>query len=362
MTMVKMSVAFVVATVLCAFLGVQAAVAGTTVMEKDYVGNVENLNRIGGGEPGREAIPGVAARFAESVNTIAEGPPPGASEPTCVPSDQDPDGNNCARDYIDVPERPFDSPVERFAVSGDATPLGSSSNSVNGYTTWETNPRCVGSGFVEPGGQSIHSWTFAIERPPVTDFQVQICLDVRKCQVNEDHLGQASTPAEVGSFFGPDYIAPVVIRASHQSGDLWIPGTEPFLFPRTVNDIRIPSLTDVRYPTGRLSPLLAESYQDTGLVQLPLIPDLPSTIESGDDLVPVGVNGELVKVSRLLDESIAFIGKDCTTKWIRNDGMFRAHDLIKIELSVPSSIDVRVRTAQDSAALCYIGTLIPGGF
>ena len=152
---------------------------------------------------------------------------------------------------------------------------------------------------------SFHSWTFAIERPPVTDFQVQICLDVRKCQVNEDHLGQASTPAEVGSFFGPDYIAPVVIRASHQSGDLWIPGTEPFPRPRTVNDIRIPSLTDVRYPVRRL----AQRYQDSGLVQLPLIPDLPPDTNPDVDWVDVGVD-QRVRVSRLLEESFAFIGKD----------------------------------------------------
>ena len=64
----------------------------------------------------------------------------------------------------------------------------------------------------------------------------------------------------------------------------------------------------------------------------------------------------------LLEESIAFIGKDCTTKWIKNDGLFRAHDLIKVEVSLPSSINVRVRTAQDTAALCYIGSLIAGGF
>jgi hypothetical protein len=162
----------------------------------------------------------------------------------------------------------------------------------------------------------------------------------------------------VASFFGPDYIAPVVIRASHQSGDLWIPGTEPFLHPRTVSDIRIPSLTKVRYPVRRL----AQRYQDAGLVQQPLIPDLPPDIDPDTDSVEVGGLVGSVPVWRLLEESIAFIGKDCTTKWIRNDGMFRAHDLIKVELSVPSSINVRVRTAQDSAALCYIGTLIPGGF
>lgn len=357
MTTVKMSVALVVATVLSALLGVQTAIAGTTVLEKDYVGNVENLNRVGGGEPGRHAIPDVASRFAESANTIAEGPPPGASkggaEGNCDPSQQDPGDNDCTQDYVDST---FPLQLERYTVSGDATLLPSSQDSVNGYATWETNPRCTGS-VVEPGGQSIHAWTFGIERPPVTDFQVQICLDVRKCQVNEDNLGSASTPAEVGLFNGNDYIAPVVIRVSHQSGDLWIPGTEPFDLPRTVTNLRIPSLLDVRYPIDQLS----ESYGQVrpGFAQSPLIPDLDENIDPDTSRVDVG-RVLAVPVSRVLDESIAFIGKDCTTKWIRNDGMFRAHDLLKVELSVPSSINVRVRTSQDSAALCYIGTLIPG--
>jgi hypothetical protein len=34
--------------------------------------------------------------------------------------------------------------------------------------------------------------------------------------------------------------------------------------------------------------------------------------------------------------------------------MFVREDRIRVELSIPSSINVRVRAAQDSAAVCYL--------
>jgi hypothetical protein len=57
---------------------------------------------------------------------------------------------------------------------------------------------------------------------------------------------------------------------------------------------------------------------------------------------------------------VAFIGKDCATFTIENDGLIAAHDRIQVDMLVPSSTRVRVRAAQDSAAICYIGTALPG--
>jgi hypothetical protein len=84
MTTLKMTSTLLFATALTAFMGVEIAVAGKTVMEKDYVGKVENLDR---GHSGKEDLEPIdPSRFAGSGNTIAEGPPHGDSKPDCVPT------------------------------------------------------------------------------------------------------------------------------------------------------------------------------------------------------------------------------------------------------------------------------------
>ena len=148
---------------------------------------------------------------------------------------------------------------------------------------------------------------------------------MRKCQEEQDFLGQAAT---VGI---PDFIdqfgweAPVTIRVFHEAGDLQL-NPPPF---RTLVDIVNPTLRFQPHPVG------------VGIA----IPDLPPQARPVHDV---------------LLESVAFIGKDCIIKTVLNDKLIAAHDRITVELAIPSGTRVRVRAAQDSAALCYIGTPLPG--
>ena len=70
--------------------------------------------------------------------------------------------------------------------------------------------------------------------------------------------------------------------------------------------------------------------------------------------IPRSANPESSPYEAMLEESIEFIGRDCTIKWIKNDGLFVKQDRIRIQVSIPSSINARVRAAQDSAAVCYL--------
>ena len=323
MNSVKMTLALVAGLMLAASLGVQPALAGNTGLIKEFVNGVENRNRIGGGDSGAApaceggpCFPGneedlVAARFAKSVNTIAEGPPPGCSEPGEPPC---PD---------------FTQSSERFTAVG-ASPVGE--NSVNGNPIFENTPTCRGDFGIRPGSQAIYSWEMALEETPVVggEIQVQICLDVRKCQVEDDAKGQASTPGEIALEVNGSNVGAAVIRVRHTAATSRL--DKPFGNERDVTNLVMPGLSEATW----------EDVPPTGLPGGRI-----RDIKRGDNL-------NSSPFPQMLDESIEFIGKDCTVKWIKNDGMFVREDRIRVELSIPSSINVRVRAAEDFAAVCYL--------
>lgn len=307
------------ALALSVVLGAQSALAGLTLIEKEFVGRVENLNKVGGGDA--SAASAQAARFAGSNNTIAEGPPPGGSEPACDPSAQNANAAGCEADYFRNGET-F-SPAGTLPVAGGVSP--------NGYQTHQNLPTCTDAG--QKGLPALYTWRFDLERPVVSDLQVQICLDVRKCQEEQDALGQSNTQGirDFVDSFG--WEAPAIIRVKHEDGPL-----NPANIFENKNNLRIPGLGVVVHPTPVNQSL----------------PDLPS----GGNFA--GGQANVAQNAAILDESVAFIGRDCISKWIRNDMRIAAQDRITVELRIPSSTRVRVRAAQDSAALCYIGTPLPG--
>jgi hypothetical protein len=203
--------------------------------------------------------------------------------------------------------------------------------SPNDWPFFETTPTCRGDFGVSHGSQAIFSWEIGLEETPVVgaEIQVQICLDVRKCQRDDDGKGQASTPGEVAFTVNHDLVAPAVIRVVHEAGSFRVPGSSPFGAQRDVTDLVMPGLTEATFPAA------GSSGQ--------FIRDIPRSADP--DRAPY---------NEMLEESIEFIGKDCAIKWIKNDGLFVKHDRIRVELSIPSSINVRVRGFQDSAAVCYL--------
>jgi len=364
-------------------LGAGTALAGKTLLEKEFVGSVENHNKVGfgvGQDPSVSGINGVVARIANSANSIAEGPPPGRSEDTaaeCNPSAPGADTNpKCFKDYAGDPvtrlafseraclqSEPIPSVVEEpngKTPPTDAIRVGCPGTggtdlyktgqvvresfktrgtfpvpiekSVNGFDVFQNTPTDVVTG--QTGFPADYQWTIGIERPVVSDIQVQICLDVRKPQEEDDRLGQDSTIAlrEFEDHDGPEH--PVLIRVVHHRGNLQLPapqGNGPSRCPcedRSLVDILNPTLQHVThaiYPEDQLP--------DPGFVEV---------------------------TENVLDESVAFIGKDCIVKTVKNDGFIAAHDFLTVQLKIPGSTRHRIRVSQDATALCYIGTPLPG--
>lgn len=284
--------------------------AGFTLIEKDYVGNVENLNKVGGGDA--SAATPDAARFAGSNNRIAEGPPPGASEPNCVPADGDPGDPGCVQDA--------DGVSESFVPGAPIPVQGPQGTSTNGWQVFSNEPTCPEIG--KQGFPQSYTWTIELERQAVSDLQLQICLDVRKCQEEDDRLGPSSTISMFDYIDGFGWEAPVLVEVVHLPGPL-----------NPIQDRRVPNL---RVPTLEQVPIVG-----------PFV-DLPHS-NSPDDFE-----------EGILEESVAFIGRDCISKWVVNDGWWVAQDRLQVTVHIPSSTRVRVRAAADSAALCYVGTPLPG--
>ncbi|MEB2344161.1 MAG: hypothetical protein OZ948_05425 [Deltaproteobacteria bacterium] len=356
-------------------LGAGTALAGKTVLEEEFVGAVENRNKVGfdvGESPFEEGINGVVARIANSANSIAEGPPPGRSDssacdPSATNAANDPkcfedfagdpvnriqfDPRRCLQD--EVPELLQDGGTdairvgctgaggtdfyktgsqvkEAFKTAGALLVPGASS--VNGFPVYQNVPTDIVTG--QRGFAADYQWTMGLERPVVSDIQVQICLDVRRPQEEDDALGQDATIAlrEFWDHHGPEH--PVLIRVVHHRGNLQLPapqGNGPSRCPcedRSLVDILNPTLQHVHHPV----------YPEDQL------PD-PGFVEVSEEI---------------LDESVAFIGKDCIVKTVKNDGFIAARDFITVQLKIPSTTRHRVRASQDSAALGYIGTPLPG--
>jgi hypothetical protein len=306
------------ATVLSIALGIHPALAGKTLVEKDFVGSVENLNKVGGGD--MSAASDEAGRFAGSNNTIAEGPPPGASSPDCKPASDDPSESGCVADRSDS---------EKF-IAGPETgmqPLGS--QSVNGRTVFVNLPNCGTSGVNQIGQVGRVEWEIALDKPVVSDLQLQICLDVRACNQNEQPGQKATVPVNDLVVAGM-WEAPPMLRVIQRRG--------VFNQFETVAPLR--TLANLVNPT-----LSAAVWPLTGF-NLADMPDLRKVDTPARN-------------RRLLEESVAFIGKDCITKTIKNDGLIAGGpggDSLRVQLMIPSSTNVQVRVSQDAAALCYVAT------
>ena len=361
------------AVAISASLGTGTALAGKTLIEKEFVGAIENRNKTGNGkdvDPGAAAT-STAARAAGSNNTIAEGSPPGRSDSAaCDPSAANAASNPaCKADYAGDPvvrignydkDDCAEEDTATDALRPDNCVPGSdpdvyatgtviqeafktfgtlpvvNAKSVNGFPVSQNIPTCPDAG--QTGLPADYQWTMGIQRPPVSDIQIQICLDVRKCQEEQDPLGQAATVPirDFEDSFGEEN--PVLIRVVHHRGNLQVPGETagPSNCPcedRSLVDIANPTLRPIRHA------LFPEEV-------------LPAT--------PDGALPRDVTTDEILDESIAFVGKDCIVKTVRNDGFIAAHDFITVQLKVPGTTRVRVRASQDAASLCYIGTPLPG--
>ena len=286
-----------IALAVTALLGGSAG-AGTTILEKDFVGGKENALKTGGGNYGSATLE--ASRFAGCKNSIAEGAPTGNDE-------------NRSGDDI--------TGGENFTASGDLIVGGEQSCMGNAVST--NIPTCGNPGeqFYQAGSPAHYTWKIKLERPVISDIAVQICLDVRRCQNEDDYLGAAQTISVNDQKHGPWWEAPLYLRVRHFHGPLSSGGTT------NVEDLKIPGLKLVG---------------GSGLWQ-----DLPMTANPYDfDL----------------EESITLIGRDCITKFIPNSfhDPFAAHDHVEVGIRVPSSTRVRVWAAKDSVALVYLGAVLPG--
>jgi hypothetical protein len=301
--MMRTAFMFVVALAVTILIGTPV-MAGQTLIEKDFVGTVENAPNVGAGDS--QAVTPAAARFAGSKNAIAEGSHPG---------DGGPDYRQSAN-------------TEKF-IANPAIPV-TGLKSANNNQVFTNRPYCVdptGAGHDQAGRMEIYSWAIELERPVVSDIQVAICLDVLKCQ-EEDDRGPHATQSMNDFVDGLGWEAPLYISIAHKGGPMK-PAPQ-----HNDPDLIVPGLDVTSYRGGATI-------------------DLPKEYSINSD--PFGVK------NTVLQESIALIGADCLIKWIPNDnGHFAQHDTITVSVVVPSSVRVRVRASQDSVALAYIGVPLPG--
>jgi hypothetical protein len=316
-----MKITFVLklAMVLSIALGVHPALAGKTLLEKDFVGSVENLNKVGGGD--MSAASDEAGRFAGSNNTIAQGPPPGASE-DCDPSNQQPNSGGCALDRGDS---------EGFVANpGTGMQRVTGAESANGYPVFVNLPNCGGTAGVNQIGQVGRvEWDIALDKPVVSDIQLQLCLDVRACNQKELPGQKATVPVNDLVQAGM-WEAPPILRVIQERGQF--------------NQFQ--SVPAQRFLTNLVNPTLSSANWPLPGFNLSDMPDLPKTANPAANTL-------------LLEESVAFVGKDCITKTIKNDGLIAGGpggDSLRVQLTIPSSTNVQVRVSQDAAAMCYIAT------
>ncbi len=302
--------------------------AGETVVECEYVGERENLPGIGSGDL-RTARP-TRARFAGAHHSLAEGPPAGSGGPDysglgVYRLGYTLDGpGECSCDSTGLPD-PYSDGVlkERFATRGGRRVVGPGGSSVHGLPVFQNTPSCFGEDAQSTLSTSF-LWTFAVERRVTGNLQVELCLDIRKCQEEDDALGQSMTMhlPDFRDEYG--YEAPLVARVVHHRGRLW---HEPGLCVCEDADLAWLRTPVLRRAETRLLPW--ESLLDP-------------------------VEGEE------LEHVVAFIGRDCLSLSIENLWQVAPQDFITVEVLVPASARSRVRASADAAALCYLGTRLPG--
>lgn len=307
----------------------QAATAAVrSVLECEYVGARENLPGRGGGDE-RSARP-TRSRFAGAAQWLTEGPPAGSGgsdfDGVAIPRVGFDAGPECRCDPTGSPDPSSEDGWlrESFVATGALEVPGQ--RSVHGQPFFQNLPTCVETG---PAGLPARfRWTFALSRPLVSDLTFQVCLDVRKCQEEEDLLGSAASIAfrDFRDVFGIE--RPLAARAIHHRGALWEQTT---LGPsrcacedETLRWLRRPTLRRVD------SPPPWEPLAD---------PDEVEEIES----------------------SVAFVGRNCISVTAEDFGRsIAAQDFVTLEMVVPASTRVRIRASADAANVCYVGAVLDG--
>jgi hypothetical protein len=306
-----------------------------SVLECEYVGDRENLPGVGGGGSGGARL--TRSRLAGAGQTLAEGPPPGNGGPdfagdTVARQGFELDGGcRCAGDGLPDPFSEGGLLREHFAARGASAVPGVDGLSPDGGPVFENFPSCPDSG--QQGYAAELQWTFAISRPVASHLELQVCLDVRGCQEEQDALGQAaSVPIrDFADENGPD--PPIVARVVHHPGTF---------------------LADAGRPASRCAcedetlPWIVEPGSQA------LAPDPPPWISLRDASDP---DAEAGLRDAELSSSIALVGRDCLTLSVASQGRLVPRDFVTLELRVPASTRVRVRAAADAAALCYLGSI-----
>ena len=306
------------------------ATGGQSFLTCEYVGDRENIPGIGAGALDRPRP--TRSRFAGSGRRVAQGSPAGTggqdfagistprtgfqTSPTCTCSDSgraDPFSQGARLE-------------ERFSSEGTLRVLGSGRSSRNGHPIFQNIPTCVdptGAGLDQLGLPALYRWTIGIGNLVSSDLHLEVCLDVRKCQEDDDVLGAGMTVPiqDYIDEFGPE--GPLTVRVVQHRGDLWTgipPG--PSRCPcedRTLGLIAQPF-------DGRLT---------TGPPPWQPLPDATGELE--------------------IDHSTQFLGHGCNALIVHNDGNLAIHDFLTVEVRIPASTRVRIRASSDSVAACYLG-------
>ena len=319
------------AALIAAFVAVAppagAAPGVRSTLECEYVGNRENLPGRGGGDE-RAARP-TRSRFAGAAQWLTQGPPVGSG--------------GFDFEGVAIPRVGFSGAQCQCDAGGQADPFSESGHlaesfvargalevpalrSVHGRPFFQNTPTCVESG--QSGLPARFRWTFAVSRPIVSDLTFQVCLDVRKCQEEDDRLGPAASAAfrDFSDAFGIE--RPLAARVIHHRGTLW----EQTTIGPSRCACEDTSLELVRQPTlGRADP--PPPWQP--------LPD-PDEVEE-------------------IESSVALVGQNCLSITADNLGRsVAARDFVTLELAVPASTRVRVRASADAADVCYVGAVLDG--
>lgn len=309
--------------------------AARTLVACEYVGEQENLPGNGGGDA-RRALP-PRSRFAGSAQSLADGPPPGSGGfdfggiPTSRSGfrlDDSGEGCTCTGTGDGRPD-PFSTGgmlEERFETSGTLPVQGPEARSPNGSRWHQNVPSCRDVGQV--GLPATFEWTLGLSSRILSDLRLEVCLDVRKCQEEEDALGVGMTVPipDFADRFGPE--TPLRMRVVHHRGALVgeteLGSSECACEDRTLPLRRLPALGPVHSGPPPWLPLDASDPADE------------------------------------VETAIAFQGRGCRTLVVGNPGDLAPLDFVTVQLRVPASTRVRVRAAADSAAICYVALPLPG--
>jgi len=221
---------------------------------------------------------------------------------------------------------------ERFLTQGALRVRGKGGRSPNGAVIYQNIPTCpdpLGGGLFQTGFPALYQWTVGLSNTVTSHLRVELCLDVRRCQEGDDHLGQGMTTPIIDfeDEFGRE--GPPTLRAVLHRGRLY-EGGEPGPSSCACQDR---TLDLVSQPLGG-------ELISGGPAPWISLPD-----RTGDDEI---------------ESSVSFIGQGCRTITVWNNETLAPEDFLTLQLQIPASSRARIRAAADSMAVCYIGGVPPG--